>query len=169
MTVRNNSNAVAVANSSSNETINDVIGNRTDAFGTTTLAGGIHEIREHVHSAQLVWPYLADPVTVMGSAEAWTLGAAATVCNAGIATAFDIHHVDVSAASANEEYMLVLYDDGVIVCEVSFTKSPTSDPVRSMPVVCPLIAADSIITAKLATKGGGSDTCAVKFWYHTYS
>ena len=160
---------VAPANGTDNRTINQVVGNRSDGHNTTTLSGRLHQVTEHIHSVQRVYPNLGTGITVTGHANAWTLGDAATVVAGGvIALDFDIHHISINTISANDTYQLNLYDDGSLICEVAFTKSPTTDPVRAFPVVTPLISANSVITAKLASAGGGGDTLVMKIWYHTY-
>jgi hypothetical protein len=134
-----------------------------------SLGGRVHVIEEHGHAVARMYPELADGVTVTGAAGAWTLGAAAEIVAAnGITEDFDIHYVYVSGISGNDQYQLNLYDDGVLVAEVGFTKSATADPVRQINCMTPMIQQNSAITAKLASSAGGSDTCVVKIGYHTY-
>jgi hypothetical protein len=80
----------------------------------------------------------------------------------------DIHHVSVENLSANAVYELVIYDDGGEVGRVRFTKNANLDSVFNVPIQTPIIAADSIITAKLATNNAAGDTVTISIFYHTY-
>lgn len=125
-------------------------------------------LEEHVHSEQNVYPTLADPVTLTAGAGAWTLGNYAEVVPASTITKmFDIHGLDISAPSANEDYEIYLYAGTTFIGSVSFTRTNNFVNSIHVPMTTPKIAANSQIQAKLAD-GTGELTCKVKIYYHTY-
>ena len=161
--------AVPTADSADNVTTRDVIGSKSDGHDGNSIYSIVDILRDHTHSAQMVHPTLANAITVTAGAVGWTLGGAATVvAGSAIGTDFDIHYVVVSAISANENYELHLYDDGAEVCRIAFSRSNNFSSELPVPCQTPIIAADSVITAKLATVGGGEETCTVKIVYHVY-
>lgn len=128
-------------------------------------------IEDHIHKPSLVYPTLANGVTITGAAGAWTLGAFAEIVPAStIASIFDIHHVSIEGISANDVYELVLYYGATdIECgRVRFTKTAVMDSVMNMPIQTPRIPANSKVRAKVASKGGGSDTVDLSVFYHVY-
>jgi hypothetical protein len=134
-----------------------------------TTAGRIRDLADHAHSVQQVYPDLGDAIEVTSAADAWTLGDAVTIIPVStVALPFDIHYVDISAISGNDEYQLELYENGCVM-QVTFVKSATADPVRPLRVQGCIIPANSAVTAKLANKTGAQTrTVNIKLWYHTY-
>jgi hypothetical protein len=138
---------------------------------TTSPYDHLHYAEEHVHTASYCYPTLANGVTVTGAAGAWTLGAFVEIVPASTITSeFDIHYVSVEALSANDVYELHLfYGAGdTFAGSIRFVKNAAVDAVVNAPFMTELIPANSRIRAKLATKGGGSDTADISIVYHTY-
>ena len=70
----------------------------------------VHILKEHVHSAQMVYPSLAGGTTVTSSAVAWTLGGFQEIIPVNTITDFyDIHWITVEGISADAIFEIVLY------------------------------------------------------------
>jgi len=161
---------VPSADSSDNETIRDVVGNKNDGHNGDSIYAGVEILQDHVHHASLVYPTLANGVTVTEGA-AWTLGAFAQIVPAStIGDAFDIHHISIENISANGVYELVLYyGAGNTECgRVRFVQNAVQDTVMNIPMQTPIIPADSRIQAKVASAAGGVKTVDISLFYHTY-
>lgn len=132
----------------------------------------LHLASEHIHSVAKVYPTLAAGVTVTTAAGAWTLGNYAQIVPAStIASRFDIHWINVEAASNDDTYELVLYAATTEIGRVRFTVSLTAGGRVLLPPMffqCPIVAANSQIQAKLACSAGGAETVDISIHYHTY-
>jgi hypothetical protein len=171
---------VPTANTASNGTTRDVVGNKNDTSAGTSLVAKLLQVLEdteilldHIHKEQKVYPTLADGVTVTGGEAAWTLGDYAVVVPAStITSAFDIHWVNIEATSVADEYELVLYSgsDGneVEIGRCRFTRTSNLDAVNGVPMQTPVTVANAQIKAKLASDTGGSDTATISVCYHVY-
>ena len=162
-------NAVPVVDGVANHEMRDVIGNRDDNSWTTTLAGRVHALEEHVHSASKVWPTEAAGVAITAGAIAWDLGAGFTeiVPNAQIGSKFDIHYVSIENLDTNAVYELVLYAIEVEIGRCRFTKNAVQDGTMNVPMQTPILPAGTQIQAKLADSAGGS-IATVSLFYHEY-
>lgn len=150
----------------------DVIGNKTDTDSGDSLYANIKTLLEHVHSPQKVYPTLAAAITVAGGAGAWTLGNFVTIVAAStITSVFDIHWIQLSNATADDEYELVLYYGATDIeaGRITFTADSSAQisVVSPAPMQTVKIPANSQIRAKLASSTG-SDSVDVKIFYHTY-
>lgn len=163
--------AVPTADSSDNNTLRDVVGNKTDTHSGDSIYAIAHTIEEHVHKESKVYPTLAAGVTITSSATAWVLGSFATIVAASTITSdFDIHHISIESISANGVYELVLYyGAGDTECgRVRFTKNANQDGTMNVPMMTPIIPANSQIRAKLASNNAVADTSDISIFYHTY-
>jgi len=159
------------ADSPLNAQMSDVIGNKTDTHAGTSICSKLNELIDHFHSVAKCYPSLANGIAIIGGGGAWELGLATQVVpiNA-IPLKFDIHFIEVSVASANDIYELALFSDAgctVEIGRVRTSKQSNQTGATSMPFLSPLIAANSGIWAKLASKTGG-DTLTISVFYHTY-
>ena len=174
-----------VADSPLNEHMSDVIGNKDDTIaGNSSIAllkqalAAIAEVdinveltEEHFHSAAKCYPTLTDGIPIIGGAGVWALGLATQIVPINtILVKFDIHYIEVEVATANDIYELVLYSDALCTVEIGrarTSKQSNQTGATSMPFQTPVIAANSGIWAKLASKTGG-DTLTISVFYHTY-
>lgn len=155
--------AVPAADGADNVRLRDVVGNRTDSHSTTTLAGRLHEINEHLHSRQWVMPDLAPAVTATAAGVAWDYGVAAVI---GTPVAdFDLHYVDI-VANNNAEYQAVILVDGVEISEFVFTRvGPFSASIQRS-VMMP-VRAGAEVTIQIASDVPGA-TADFKVEGHYY-
>ncbi len=157
--------------SANNNTVADVVGNKSDTYAGDSIFSHVHIMLEHGHSPSQVYPTLAAGTTVVSSAVAWTLGNFVIVVPAStVGLPFDIHYVSIEDLSANGVYELVLYyGAGDTECgRVRFTKNAVQDGTMNVPMQTILIPADSIIKAKLATDNAVANTADISLFYHTY-
>lgn len=130
-----------------------------------------HILEEHSHSAQIVRPTGAVPITVTSGGAAWTLGVFSNdiIAAADIASPFDLHWVIVSAPSANAEYEIVMYYGAADTecCRVAFTRTNVFVASIAMPTQTIIIPASSRIRAKMMDSVGGG-TANVRVFLHTY-
>ncbi len=124
---------------------------------------------DHFHGEQLVRPTLADPIALTSAAGAWNLSAAFTeiIANADIGEDFDIHGVDVSGPTANEDYVIVLYAIEVEIARLTFTRTGNFTSSIHVTVTTPIVPAGTQIQAKIAD-GAGANSAAIKVYLHTY-
>ncbi len=120
----------------------------------------------------MVYPTLADGVTVTSHATDWLLGTIVQIVPASaISLDFDIHELVIEAVNtADKVYELVLYSGAgdVEVGRVRFAAGSVRGGVPNVFMQTPIIAADSRIRAQLAIQDGGSKTAAISLRYHTY-
>lgn len=138
--------------------------------GRATTFDKVEVLEEHSHSESKVYPTLANGETVTAGA-AWTLGVFKEIIPVNaIDEDFDIHWINVEAASDDEVYELVIYAATTEIGRVRFTVSLTAGARVLLPPLrfqCPIIAKNTQIQAKVATAGGG-DTCDISLQYHVY-
>jgi len=164
----------------------DIIGNKDDTIAGNSLAAllkqtlaaiaendvNIELTEEHFHSISKCYPTLVNGIPVIGGAEAWAEGLATQIVPINtIGLKFDIHHIEVEVATANDIYELALYSDALCTLEIGrarTSKQSNQTGATSMPFQTPIIAANSGIWAKLASKTGG-DTLTISVFYHTYA
>ena len=87
------------------------VGNNDDAHDGATLFGRLMQALEHIHSAQEVYPSLADGVSLTTGAGDWGLGTITEIVPINTITSeFDIHEVLVEDVNTQDKtYELVLY------------------------------------------------------------
>lgn len=163
-----------VPNSSDNATCCDVIGNKGDEHVGDSIYANLKTVLEHIHKASRVYPTLSDGVTVLSGPSSWQLGDPVEVVPVNTITSdFDIHYVSVEDISANDVYELVLYADptGVgsktEIGRVRFVRSAVQSATLNVPMMTPLIAANSQIVAKIACADGAYEA-DITLFYHTY-
>lgn len=140
---------------------------------SNTTAGRVEIIDDHTHMSQFVYPNLADGVVVTGAAGAWTLGALVEVIPVNTITdPFDIHWINVEAASAVDTYVIVLYyGAGGAETEwgrTRFTKSAVLDIQAGVPFQCPIVPKNTRIAAAVANSAGGAETVTISVMGHPY-
>ena len=140
--------------------------------GRPTVHNEIHVLEEHAHSLSQVYPTLAAGVTVTGAAGAWTLGSFVEIIPANtFGIDFDIHHINIEAASADDIYELVLYAGTDLIGTVRFTISRTAGARVLLPPVlfqCRIQAKNTQIQAKVASAAGGAATVTISLHVHEY-
>ena len=166
-------------NSTENNSLNDVVGNKNDkSFSdgqeNPSLIGHATATYNHIHSPAQVYPTLADAVTVTGSASAWTLETIVEIIPASTITElFDIHWINISNISDEDQYEVVLYQGASgseeEIGRVRFSRSSNFSQEGNVPIQVPPIDANSRVSAALASKAGGSESCDFCLYYHTYS
>jgi IS1 family transposase len=172
--------SVPAKDSTANNSVADVVGNKTDTHDGDSVMAYLKEVSEHAHKPSKVYPTLADGVvlTAVNDAGTWTLGSLVEVVPADTITDdFDIHHVLVEAISANSVYEIVLYA-GASDVEVgrarvvrSTVQSGTLNiPMQTGPDVGTkrVISANSRIRAAVASAGNNGETVTISLKYHEY-
>lgn len=160
-------------NSIANKTFLDVIGRKDDDESGNSIYSAIYTILRQIHSEQKVYPSLTDGVTLTGGAGAWALGNFQEIIPANAITSpFDIHFANIGAASANDTYEIVLYK-GALGSEIEIgrfrtTRVSNTSGTAPVPVLTPLLPANTRVSAKLASGTGGGDTVVGSLFYHTY-
>lgn len=171
---------VPAKNSTNNNNVADAVGNKTDeatAQAVTTGYPSLHSHAKlayyHVHQPALVYPHLADAITVTASGTSWTYGAAQQIiATNAITSAFDIHWVVVHSISDVDDYQLALYADtgagDVLIGEIAFNRLGNFDRSVNLPIQVPVEAANAKISAKLACKAADTHSVTIKLYVHTY-
>ena len=178
------------ADSTDNDNVNDIAGNKTDAAQTTvgttrSLMGYIKGIlntvlaidadseinQDHIHGVNKVYPTLAAGVPIVSSGTAWVLGNFVEVVPANtITTIFDIHFIKVEGFDKTGTYCLVLYqgagDTEVGRCRL--TRDSNTPTYGYSPFMTPLIPANARIRAKVAHSANPAATLTISIAYHTY-
>jgi len=155
------------------KTKTDLIGLITDKETNNTIFGKLYELIKHIHSVQYCYPTLANGIQAVASASIWTLGSYVIVIPTNtIGNPFDIHHIHISSFSDNTVYELHLFSgaDGAesFICAIRFARNSNTNQGSNLPVVTPLIPANTQIKAKLASSSNGADTANFSVMYHTY-
>ena len=167
-------NGVPTADSADNNTIMDVIGNKTDTWEGDSIFAHVHSLDDHIQSEAKVWPTLADAVTLTATGNDWTdFGTKVEIVAASaIATAFDIHFVSVEAISATGQYEVKLWSGAsgdVEIGHLSFSRTAVHSREGSQPMTTPIQPANTKIMASVASNNANADTVDVKIAYHTYT
>lgn len=150
----------------------DLIGNNGDDHVGATLFGRHQQQIEHVHSAQKVYPTLADGAALATAAGDWALGTITEIVPINTITSeFDIHEVLVEDVNTQDKtYELVLYyGAGDTECgRTRFAATSNKGGVPAVAMQTILIPANSRIRGQLAIEDGGSKTAKVSLRYHIY-
>jgi hypothetical protein len=174
------SKKVATEDSTNNNTVNDVIGNKND----TSLSGPGHDSLYgiaafmgyyHVHSPALIYPRDADPVTLTAvtGATTWSEGTKVEVIAKNAKTeAFDIHFVILGEISSRGNYVVKLYsgDSGseVFWGECAFTRDTNQVRGSQLPIQGPPVPAGTRISASLLSGADDGETVDIKLYTHEY-
>jgi len=139
---------------------------------TDSLGWHTDILEEHFHSAQKVYPTLADGVTLTTESGDWQLGTITQIVPAdAIGSMFDIHEVIVETVNTQDKaYELVLYygASDTECGRVRFRADTNKGSVNVATMQTPLIPADSKISGALAIQDGGSKTAVISLRYHLY-
>lgn len=135
--------------------------------------GNSHILEEHAHSVQRVYPTLAAPITLIGGAGVYELGAYTEVIPANtIALPFDLHVINVANASQADTYELHLFQGSTgnesLIAQIRFIRPLGGDASFHQNIITPLMAANTRVSARLASKSGGGDIADMSVGYHTY-
>ena len=179
-------NKVPSDNSTDNNTVNDAIGSKCDRSFSNwqddpprpSVIGHLVANYYHVHDASRVYPRTDDdtplaPITVTGSATALTFGSWVEITNFDLKSVMsDVHFIYVSNISAVDTYVIQL---GIGASgsqefwgEAAFSRDTNQNRVAPIGVQGKPIPAGTKLWARLASTGGGSDTCDIKVYTHQY-
>lgn len=153
--------------------INDIIGNRNDIHTNDNLYARMHTQYEHTHSVSRYFPSLAANVSITAGATAFSLGTITTVVPANTITSdFDIHFMHLTNASAAGNYIIRLYQGStgseIQVGEVRITQAVGLANLAPVPVMTPLMNANTRVSAAVATSTSGAASIDIALNYHTY-
>jgi len=146
----------------------------TDYASHQTLLGYQNSLYQHVHNQAKVYPSLADGIIVTGGAGAWQLGNFVEIIPANtIQTAFDIHYINFEGASATDTYEFILFKGAlgneIEIGRIRTDRESATSGITNVPIQIPAQDANTRISAKVASKSGGSDTVTVSVYYHIYT
>lgn len=165
---------VATKNSSTNLTIRDVIGNKTDDEDGDSIYSVLYTLEKHFHSACSVYPTLANEVVInKANSSAWGLDAASTEivpATTGITLPFDIHFINIGTISNLDEYELILYSGTsplVEIARISFDRAATQTE-GACPCQTAILPGGTRISAKLTSRATAARNISLKLFYHTY-
>lgn len=136
------------------------------------IEGKLVEQIEHIHSAQRVYPTLADGVTLTTAAGDWALGNFTEIIPAAAITSkFDIMEILVEDVDKTDKtYELVLYHStGDVECgRARFAAASNKGGVPTVSIQTGIIPANSRVRAKLAIENGGSKIAKISIRYHLH-
>ena len=169
-------------NSTNNNFMQDVVGNKADSVGVPFVAGNnsiaahLKTAYYHVHGRPLIYPVYANPVTLTSGSGAWNTGGAIiqVIPTATLTVAaFDLHWINISNISATAYFVIDIYSDtgGGNVWIGAVRGFRTSNFSQEIPkkVQIPQQPAGAKISCKLSDSTAGTITCAVSFEGHYYS
>jgi len=173
-----------VIDSTDNESMSDVIGNKRDTSlsdlnAYPSVMGHLRAGYYHSHAPAKVYPtgdatHGASPVTITsGNAEAWIHGTITEVVPANTITVpFDIHWCLISEISATDDYELCLYKGAAaseeLIGTIAFARSAVMSQEGDIPIQILPQAANTRISASLACGDGDGASCEIKLYYHEY-
>lgn len=158
----------------SRDLIVDTVGNKyNDSYSTDSIYGKVKTLLEHVHEHGKCYPNLSDAITITGGVAGWALGSFVEIVPSDTITSpFDIHWIYTSSGSVSDEYQVNLYEgtlgNEVLICEVPVSRDAAQSGTITARVMTLIQAANTRISAKMASKSGGSDTIKIKILYHEY-
>ena len=178
--------AVPTANSVTNVSVRDVVGNKTDdetnalAGSGVSLMGRAYVQEKHVHTGAKVYPTVGAggagwvPGALFSTnAVAGTFGAYADLMPAGTALLpFDIHWLNIESLGANADYEMVIAEGApaaeVEIGRVRFTRIAVLEAANGVPFTMPIKTAATRIRAKVASSNVGAVDIRVSIFYHEY-
>ena len=159
------------ADDTDNHNMSDVIGNKSDTSSGNSIIALLKLVESRLNNPSKVYPTLANGVAVASSAVAWTLGTNTEVVPVNtITTQFLIYLVKIEAASATDIFEVVLYSGAGAGTEIGrFRTNRNTDFPEAGDVVISteIIAANSRISARIASKTAGAKTLTVSIHYVT--
>jgi len=157
------------ADSAANLNSADVIGNKTDSSNGDSLYAITRLVEARLNNASKCYPTLANGVTVVGHATAWTLGDAIEVIPASTITEkFLIYWAKIEAVSAADVYEVVLYSGAAADTEIARFRTARDDvypQAGDISISTEIQPANTKISAKCASKTGGGDTITISLHY----
>ncbi len=154
--------------------INAVVGTNADAHDVNTLSGKSHMLQEHTHGVAMIHPELADPISLQKASNEWAAyGTPTEIVAAGVITNdFDLHFGIVSAISANGDYTIEIYQGAAqsetVIAHISVARNAVQSQEGAIPIITPLLPANTRISAALSSGNAGQDTLEIKLMYHVY-
>lgn len=150
-----------------------VLGVSGGEYPSTDLVARVETLSDHAHSKALVYPGLADPVTVTAAAGLWTFGSYAEIVPVSTITDyFDFHYVIVGNISDNGDYVFDIASGlagaEVLIGQIAFIRTTNQVRVGYTPIQTAIQTANTRISGRLASNVGGAATAAIKLMYHTY-
>ena len=170
-------------NSTDNITMADVVGSRADNsfsgwVSNPSIVGHLKAEYYHVHDSARVYPRTDDDnplaaITVTASATALTFGDWVEITNFDSkALLADVHHLYINTISAVDIYTIQLGTGAsgsqVFWGESAFSRDTNQNRVAPVPIQGPPIPAGTKLWARLASEGGGGDSCKIKAYTHEY-
>jgi hypothetical protein len=170
---------VPSANAAGNNSMIDVIGNKSDDEAGNSLYAKAFTMEKHMHGRSKVFPTLAAGIRCTAAATAFKLGQQATIwASAGIATGekVDVHFLVIASLATVGLYELVLYESSgataagqaTEIGRTKFIADAAKDVAVMIPVMTPLFPSSRALRAKLAYSGGTAHTADISVMYHTY-
>lgn len=148
------------------------IGDNDDDHNGETLFGRLQQMIDHVHSAQYVYPTLADGVVLTTASGDWALGTIVEIVPINTITSeFDIHELLVEDVNTQDKtYELVLYygADDVECSRYRFAATSNKGGVPAQFGMTIIIPANSRIRGRLAVEDGSGKTAKISIRYHEY-
>jgi hypothetical protein len=163
------------------EAMSNQIGLTTDEENVDSVLARLYVISKHLHSVGMVYPLLANPVTLTKDAGIWsafkTVKTEVIPANT-IIKPFDIHFANITNLSAIGNYVIALYygeAGSEVLCGYAIaTRTAIGGTEGTCPVTSAgnalhdLIPANSRISAAVTSGNATADTLGVKLHYHTY-
>ena len=166
-------NNVAAADSAANNTVADVIGNKSDTYAGSSIRARTDTVYDDFHNQMMLYPDLALGTTVTAAGGIWTLGSfTVLVATNAISSPFDIHGVNWDNYSGNGQYQLNVYSgaDGaeVLIGSVKINRQDVSNTTSESILNTPILPANTQVKAKLATRNGGMNVnITLRYQFHT--
>ncbi len=156
------------------DAIKVVTGTNADNHDVNTLSGKSHLLMEHTHSIAMIHPELANPVQLQKASGVWAAyGTPTEIIPAGeITDDFDLHFGIVSAIGANGDYTIEIYEGAALsevqIAHIAITRNAVQSQEGAIPIITPLISANTRISAALSSGNAAQDTLELKLMYHVY-
>jgi len=148
--------------------------------GQTTINGKLDNIissleivTDHIHNGEMVYPTLADGITITSGTGKWTLGNFVELIPANTINApFDMHFFNTALASLVGTYEIHLYagavNSEVLFSKVRFARLSNQTGATPFPILTPVFPANTRISAKMAVNVVTQETLVCSIAYHTY-
>jgi len=132
----------------------------------------LHEVQEHFHSVQKVYPTLGNGVEILSAETSWVLGPITEIMPQGITTLrFDIHEILVEDVNVQDKtFELVLYY-GPLDIECGRTRFAATSLKGGVPAVAmqtPIMNGGSRIRGRIAVSSGSQNWAKISLRYHEY-
>ena len=145
-------------------------------FGVNTMLDHLNTNYYHVHGQPFTYPDKANSVTLTSGSGAWNTGGSITeiIPTNALSTAdFDLHWIDISAISANSEFITDIYSgesgSEVLIGSVSGARNAVQSQEGSKRIQIPQQLVNTRIACKLSDSTAGTITLNVKFMGHYYA